>query len=366
MANQQLQTLEVLLQRAAETQTNFPDPKKNYFSSYQEIVNELKRNVYDAINAGLAANSDEQGLYTDHGREHFDTVILYAGQMLNLHHEGDVDKVVELVNKCQWVLTPYELYLLLLGIRLHDVGNIYGRENHEKNILKVIKSYSIPHLSKDRIEAKKVAIIGGAHGGRSACGSKDTIGLMQEAGGDGHLGELDFKKVAAIVRFADEICENRFRAPSGGDSAIPKHNLIFHKFARSIVSSNVKNQTLSIKFSLDVNDLVESFKISASNPELTKTLPEFFLERIRKTEIERRYCSRFLPDGASLKEIAVDVEIVTYDEYDDIETLERRQFTLKERDYPGATEDILSSEVKEFLGVDNIKKLTGIRGGENE
>ncbi|CAH1601445.1 conserved hypothetical protein [Vibrio jasicida] len=363
MANN-LQILEILLQKVAEKRTSFPDPKKDYFETYQEIVGDLRRNVYDAINAGLAANSEEQGLYTDHGKEHFDTVILYAGQMLNLHHEGDLDGVVELVTKCQWVLTPYELYLLLLGIRLHDVGNIYGRENHEKNILKVIKDYGVPHLSKDRIEAKKVAIIGGAHGGKSRCGSKDTIGLMQETGGDGHLGDVDFKKIAAIVRFADEICENRFRAPSGGDAAIPEHNLIFHKFARSIVSSSVRNQTLSIKFSLDVEDLVQTYKTSKVDPTAEKTLPEFFLDRIRKTEIERRYCARFLPDGANLKEVAVDVEVVKYDEYDDIETLERRQFTLKERDYPGAAEDILSSEVKEFMAMDNIKQLSHTRGTE--
>jgi hypothetical protein len=356
MANNLL-ILEILLEKVAEKRSNFPDPHKNYFDMYQEIVSCLRADVYKAINAGLAANSDEQGLYTDHGPEHFDTVVLYAGQMLNLCNEGDIDHVVDFVNKCKWVLSPYEIYLLLLGIRLHDVGNIYGRENHEKNILKVIKNYTVPHLSKDRIEAKKVAIIGGAHGGKSACGSKDTIGLIQSSGGDGHIGAADLKKIAAIVRFADEICENRFRAPAGGDSGIPEHNLVFHKFARSIVSSSVTNQILSINFSLDINDLVRNYQISKQDVSKTKTLPDFFLERIQKTEMERRYCSRFLPDGASLKEIAVEVEVVRYDDYDQ-ETLERRQFTLKERDYPGASEDILSTEVKEFMTIENIKKLT--------
>ncbi|ELH0878480.1 TPA: hypothetical protein ACN3ZQ_002845 [Vibrio cholerae] len=357
MANN-LQFLETLLQKVAEKRTGFPDPKRNYFDAYQEIVGDLRRNVYDSINAGLAANSREQGLYTDHGKEHFDTVVLYAGQMLNLHHEGELEQISDKVTKNQWVLTPYELYLLLLGVRLHDVGNIYGRENHEKNILKVIKDYGIPYLSKDRIEAKKVAIIGGAHGGKRQCGSKDTIGLMQETGGDGHLGAVDFKKIAAIVRFSDEVCENRFRAPSGGGAAIPEHNLIFHKFASSITSSIVKNQTLSIHFTLDVEDLVKTYKLSAEDPSIVKTLPEFFLERIQKTEIERRYCSRFLPDGANVREVSVDVEVVKLDEYEDMETLERRQFTLKERDYPGSSEDILSNEMKEFMAMDNIKQLS--------
>lgn len=72
---------------------------------------------------------------------------------------------------------------------------------------------------------------------------------------------MTLKKIAAIVRFSDEVCENRFRAPSGGGAAIPEHNLIFHKFASSITSSIVKNQTLSIHFTLDVEDLVKNLQI---------------------------------------------------------------------------------------------------------
>lgn len=43
---------------------------------------------------------------------------------------------------------------------------------------------------------------------------------------------------------------------------------------------------------------------------------------------------KVLPDGANVREVSVDVEVVKLDEYEDMETLERRQFTLKERTTP--------------------------------
>lgn len=358
MHEQHLQSLELLLQIIAQKNTNvFPNPSQNYFDRYTCIVEHLKKNVYSNINTGLSANSSEQGLYTDHGPEHFDMVVLYAGQMLGLSPSSSLDNIAELSIKNNWLLQPYEIYLLLLSIRLHDVGNIFGREQHEKNIGRVIRQYEIPFLMRDTVEARKVAQAGGAHGGIAPNGSKDTIDLLSENESDGHIKNVNLKKIAAIVRFADEICENRHRSPAYFECFTPEHNVIFHLYAKSITSSYVENQILHLQFELNRELLLEEYPLSSLKDSKKATLPNVFIDRIQKTELERRYCSRYLPDGISIKEIFVCVKIVKYDEYHYVEVLDKKEFTLKERDYPGNINDILTAEIKTFLSNESIQRL---------
>ena len=346
--SEKLEYLEILLKDIANScSREFPVKEDNYYDKYQNITNHLKRNVYDEVNTGLAANSEEQGLYTDHGKEHFDSVIYYAGQMLGLHTNKDISICTAKLVKSTWVLKPYELYLLLLGIRFHDVGNIYGREDHEKNIMKVIIKFKVPHLHYDRVESKKIAIIGGAHGGKTKSGSKDTINALPDTSRDGGIDDLNLKKIAAIIRFADEICENRQRTSMSFADFTPEHNKIFHIYANSIISNIVKEQVLHLEFQINHDNLHCNYFLDKDGCKQS-TLENMFLERIIKTEIERRYCSRFLSDGIAIKEIQINVSIIKYEEYD-IQILGKHQFTLKERNYPGNDGEILPESITNFL-----------------
>ena len=73
--------------------------------------------IYPLI--GAATSAEDQGIYTDHGPDHFDSVIRYAGKLLNL------PVVIEGNEKI--CISPYEVFILLVSILLHDAGNIYGR-----------------------------------------------------------------------------------------------------------------------------------------------------------------------------------------------------------------------------------------------
>jgi len=344
---------------------HFPTPESHY-KKYCDITDQLRRQVYPKINTGLAALSKRSGLYTDHSGEHFDLVVQYAGLMLGLNPKVDLHALAEDVLKNKWVLTPYEIYILLLSIRFHDVGNYYGREDHEKMILRIINDFQISHLNNNQLEAKKISEIGGAHGGKTKSGSKDTIGNL--AGSDtfdGHISDVQNKKIAAITRFADEVCENRQRAGNIIPSAIPSHNLVFHKYAESIIGNFIEGKRLCLKLQIKHSDLTKIYQVYEKNIKgeevlVDAKLPDVTLERLKKTELERRYCNRYLPEIAQINEISVTIVILEDEKCSESFTfpeLETYYFILKERDYPLAEDNILDNEIMTFLNYDRICAL---------
>jgi len=155
--------LEKLLERNARDHSLFPRLKVNYFELYKGLVSHLKTSIYKDIDSGLAANSKIPGFYTAHNAEHFDEVVHHAGMLLG------VETGEEYIN-----LTAYETYILLVAIRVHDVGNIYGREGHEKKCFTILKNMG-PISGDDDAEKKIIAKIAQAHGGKNSLGSNDTI-----------------------------------------------------------------------------------------------------------------------------------------------------------------------------------------------
>ncbi|KDE41402.1 hypothetical protein ADINL_0082 [Nitrincola lacisaponensis] len=351
MTESQLLPLECLLQSISPDATSFPS-SENYFEKYIEILKQLRNQVYPNINAGLAALSSESGLYTDHSDKHFDEVVLYAGILVGLKKSVDINEVKENVKSHNWILTPYEVYILLLSIRLHDVGNIYGREMHEQNILQVIRRFSIPYLNEEKLEATMIASIAGAHGGKTPDGDKDKIGKLRQNESNGHIYDIDSKKIAAITRFADEICENRRRVEKSDALNIPVHNLVFHKYAKAIMGNSVKNNILYLNFQFHIGDLSKTYQIYGSVPNsdqkklINVNLPDITLDRLKKAELERRYCNKFIPESAKVKEIHVEIEILENDIDEESfrhKSLGRINFTLKEEGYP-LKEDLMFDE----------------------
>lgn len=365
MTNQYLSPLEYLLQSICGDAANFPT-NANYYQRYCQIVDQLKDEVYKRVNEGLAALSEESGLYTDHSEDHFDKVVLHAGLLLGLDRRADVDSICQKVMSNQWILTPYEIYILLLSIRLHDVGNIYGREHHEQEINKVIQNFSLVFLHKDKIESTMIASIAGAHGGTTRDGDKDTIGRLQDSNSsNAHIHGIDCKKIAAITRFADEVCENRQRVASSSAMDIPIHNLVFHKYAEAIAVNSVKDRMLHLSFQFHLGDLSAKYQVYEKKGKKKKLvdvyLPVILLERLRKTELERRYCNRFIPDLAQIRGISVHINIIE-DEKDEEsfkhEVLDQITFTLKEEGYPSKEGLMFDDKTKAFL---NYERLCQVR-----
>ena len=163
-----LHPLEKVFERMAGThRSSFPNTTIDYCVLYKGLVQHLRSNIYKDVDAGLAANTIEHGLYTAHNSEHFDEVVLYAGELL-----GVKDGSEDVKN-----LSPYELYVLLVAIRVHDAGNIHGREEHERKCFTVLRNCGAAS-GDDDAEKKIIGSIAQAHGGKTPAGDKDTIGAL--------------------------------------------------------------------------------------------------------------------------------------------------------------------------------------------
>lgn len=91
-------------------------------ASFKYIEDYMNQNCHPNTTLGAALHGD--GLLTDHGVEHVKMVIQNAGKLV-----GDMQYKR---------LNGYEIYLLLLAIHFHDVGNVCGRQEHEKKIDDII------------------------------------------------------------------------------------------------------------------------------------------------------------------------------------------------------------------------------------
>src|SRR5947209_8744319 len=95
-------------------------------------------------------------MLTDHGPRHIQNVLKNAEKLIE---KDDFSGV--------------ELYSLAMMILFHDVGNIFGREGHERRIAKV---YDEMRSGKNPPSPEKYIVVqgAGAHSGTAKDGSADT------------------------------------------------------------------------------------------------------------------------------------------------------------------------------------------------
>ena len=284
----------------------FAHPQLDYWAKYQALVTYLRGHVYQHIDAGLACLSKSPGIFTDHGPDHFDEVVRYAGLLVPPEDVVDDNSA----------LRPYELFVLLSAIRLHDAGNIFGRETHERKAAVVLKSAGSAVCS-DTFEVNLISKIAEAHGGTSDKGDKDTIGALPEIDKYGSA-KIRPRSIAALVRFADEICEHSNRASNLhlATNTLPIENRLFHLYARAVKASSPDRarKALAIKIVFNTSDLKEQYPIptpgGGGQLPKTKFLIDEAMERIAKLDRERRYCNRFLDQVFRTELIDLEVDIV--------------------------------------------------------
>lgn len=338
--------LEKTLKDIADTQkSEFAHQHVNYGIRYAALAEQLKNDVYPYINAGLACMSKSPGLYTDHGERHFDEVIRYAGLLLE-NSPINSDHGIK----------PYELYLLLCAIRVHDAGNIDGREDHEKTAAAVLARYG-GEISRDGNELGLIADIAQAHGGRLPDKSKDTIGVLPaqiDAGATAVRPQL----IAAIVRFADEICEHSSRAVAHHIAAgtVPDENKLFQFYARSVAAAkpDKPNKAFRIRYRINVECLREQYP--TPRDENGNIRNKYFIDdvwdRIDKLNHERIYCNRFLLPSLQTDRIEVSMEFFEHEIMSGI-SLEKRykgfRFTIEDDGYPNVPSN-WKKQLAEYAG----------------
>lgn len=265
----------------------------DYIARYKENAGTLYREIHPLVEKG-AAIIDGTCL-NNHGKGHIKTVIKRASQ---------------LVSTPDFELTPYELYVLLMGIHLHDIGNLKGRAGHEEKIASVIAD--IDRLSSsivfaDVVEKESIIDIARAHGG--GCGNllsldNETMILDQR---------VRAQYIAAIIRLADEISDDVGRASNLllENGSLPEKSVIFHLYSHCLKTAIYKHESKCISYIFMVNEkyLLDKFKLNHAEVFFIDEL----YERTLKTFKEAVMCSKFLRPYIYIDKVRVSITIILND-----------------------------------------------------
>lgn len=313
-----------------------------YYARYQGIEDYLNANVHNIVNQ--LAMLEDGGFLTDHGPKHIEKVIDKASQLVS--HEA-----------CE--LTPYEVYLLLVAIQLHDVGNIFGREGHELNSATVMRDLD-GRLGDETVEKKTIQKIAQAHGGHVK-GDKDKVGKLPAR--EPVLGLFVREQlIAAILKLSDELADDCERAARYAilKEKLPKSAEIYHKYAESLHSSlyDPKGREVLLHFDIPVNSLHQKYGKGNKSGGVDEVylLDEIF-ERTIKTHLEVMYCSRFLRPYITIDNVSVKIDIYNNEHFEEV--LDVIGYRLVEKGYPDKPFDGIYDLCPELNDWKGQGKLTG-------
>ena len=165
---------------------DFPS-EKDYVAIYRTFKQFMNSEIHNEVKA-ITTRLDNTVYLNDHSANHVKMVMV---------------KVSSILKDCSY-LTPYECFILLVAIQIHDAGHIFnGRDGHEKS-----GRYLLENLNVDTIERKIIGDIAKAHSGKN-----DPIGnLPYKTSISGH--DVRIRELAALLRFGDELADENSRASS--------------------------------------------------------------------------------------------------------------------------------------------------------
>lgn len=287
----------------------FPIGKENLVEKYVTLEKILNEKWHKNTNLGAAIKGD--GVLTDHGVGHIVSVMAHAGILLG-------DKIKKLYG--------YEIYLLLLAIHFHDLGNIKGREEHEEYISEIMLEMG-DILPLDIVEKEFVIAIAAAHGGY-VNGDKDTIRYVNLDDNCNGI-KVRAKILAAILRLADELSDDFSRSEYNGID-IPSENEVYHEYSKSLAPVGISEETVSFHFRLPY-ELTQK-KVGKADKKVY--LYDEILERLAKTMRELEYCRNYADGFIKVSTINVKIDILKPENpYKVTDTI---TFRLKLQGYPNS------------------------------
>ena len=286
-----------LAQLASSSANKFPEGRGDFYSAAITNIRDKAIPIYknigqSALMKDVLADKGRRSYFsylTDHGPDHIEKVELRARQILEA---------------CRIHLTPYELYYLLAGIWLHDLGMIFGRTDHEHSIAKLLNA--LGDSAGDILERRVIMSVASAHSGEvpNSGGNRDTIGQLKQSAYV-HSQQVREQLLAAVLRFADELADDRTRAArfdigsGGAPSILLSGSEAFHAYASCLDSVAVKGDelTVALEFRLNEEDCRRQF---AKFDGKVYLVDEIF-ERTKKCFVELLYCMRFIRDAPDPK-----------------------------------------------------------------
>ena len=276
--------------------TDFPDGF-DFLLYYKNIEQYFNTNVHPNVNQGAVLNGD--GVLTDHGVKHVEMVMNRAYMIISKRIEN---------------ISGFELFILLVAIHLHDVGNIYGRNDHEKQIMDVMLKYLEQH-KMDMPLVKEIVKIAMAHSGDYK-GSKDTIYLILEKESSILGKQIRPRLIGSLLRFADEISEDKTRATifllDSGE--LPKGNEIYHHYSMALDPISYIGSTLIFNYHLLPDDTKRKFGKMENNDVKRMYLYDEILIRMVKTLKELEYCRLYSWGFIDIDSISIKIDITKNEE----------------------------------------------------
>lgn len=279
------------------------------FARYQALATGLAP-IHQEVVAGASAT--DGGWLTDHGPKHIEKV---------------GSEAAKIIDQMGAELVPYEIFLLLLSIQVHDIANISGRANHENRIDEVWRRVFGP-LGFDSLDKNMAIQIASTHGGTFE-GSKSTLRAVEQ--------ETKYKNIpirprllAAILKLADELAEEVDRASIAQLELglLPKECEVYHIYSSGLHTAHVEASSGTIELKLAFSSEYFGRKFGKGKKEVF--LLEEIYERTLKTWSEAVYCSRYFPN---LLLTTVDVDIQIFDEATKLEAC-RVKYRLEDTGYP--------------------------------
>ncbi len=269
----------------------FPSAKGDLIESFKYIEDYMNTNCHPSTALGAAAHGD--GILTDHGVEHVKMVIENAGKLI-----GDMK---------QRKLNGYEIYLLLLAIHFHDVGNVFGRQDHEKRIDDIISKLG-DRLPLDTPEKLIVSDIATAHGGY-ADDTKDDKDTLRRLNPTDTCNGITIRPalLGSILRFADELSDDNTRANRYMEAMgeIPPENKIFHEYSMALSPISFNGNTIIFKYYIP-------FEYAKNRIPDDKGifLYDEIIRRLRKCMQELEYCSKYSEGFIRITTLSVEINVM--------------------------------------------------------
>ena len=251
------------------------------------------------------------------------------------HVQKVIEKASEILTQFECKITPYEAFILLCAIHFHDVGNILGREFHEKKCRTIMEEIVKPKL--DIIEKYTIIILAYSHGGSvdNKPNDKDKIHLLKER--NTVKGKSVRKRfLAAVLRFADELADDSSRS---NDAIIQLDETlgdllgaseIFHIYSESLHSVTIeeigKMNVIKLDYFFDSKHVFKKLKKGNKTCYL---LDEIYARTLKMFK-ELKYCMRYMAPQVFLDKIVVDIAI---HKEKSIETHNIR-YILEDKGYP--------------------------------
>ncbi|MEZ0183736.1 HD domain-containing protein [Flavobacterium oncorhynchi] len=325
---------------------------KDYIATYIILKGNFDKNIHPEIKTKIL-EIEEEGFYNDHGVDHIKMVVDRISKIYENFQKNDPT----------FLLSNYEIFILLVAANLHDAGHLITTRSGHANAAKELLSRfdKNPNSLLDTGERRIIGDIAKAHGGKN-----DPIGKLSP---NDHISgkEIRPRLLASILRLADELAEDKTRASrfllhlqDEGDldkDPINPYSEIFHRFSESVDSIYIEGNVIKLSFCVNSKQLSKQFK--KKNKEVI-TEGHFLLDEIYdrclKTFLETLYSNRFFAPNDRYTKITVQIYLL--DKFEDY-LIEPISFVLEESGYPSIGHVNIFEMCKKSLKNSNGEEING-------